>query len=69
MKTASNVSRVLSAAMAAACSLGLLAAVAQHLDPGRLAVNPQVVQWERVVVTAPAPAPTVAAAQARTASN
>jgi len=61
MKSASNLSRVLSAAMAALCSLGLLAAVGQQLTP-------QVVQLERVVVTAPAHA-AVAAVAARTATN
>lgn len=69
MKTASTPSRVLSAALAAVCSLGLLAAVGQQLNPARLAASPQVVQLEPVVVMAPAPAPAVAAAQAPTASN
>jgi hypothetical protein len=68
MKSASNLSRVLSAAMAALCSLGLLAAVGQQLNPSRLALTPQVVQLERVVVTAPAHA-AVAAVAARTATN
>jgi len=68
MKPASNLSRVTSAAMAAVCSLGLLAAVGQQINPSRLAVSPHVVELERVVVTAPAAAAVVAVA-ARTVAN
>ena len=68
MKTASNLSRVTSAAMAALCSLCLFAAVGQLMNPTRLAVSPHVVELERVVVTAPAAA-AVAAVAARTVAN
>lgn len=67
MNSASNLSRVLSAAMAALCSLGLLAAVGQQMNPDRLAVNPHVVEFERVIVTAPAAA--VAAIPASSVAN
>jgi hypothetical protein len=68
MQNTSNLSRVLSAAMAAACSLILLAAVGEQMNPSRLAASPQVFELERVVVTAPTPA-AVAAAATRTATN
>lgn len=68
MNAVSIQSRLISATMAAVCSLALLATVGQQMDPSRLAQTPQVVQLERVVVTAPAQ--TVAAAIiAPTASN
>jgi hypothetical protein len=68
MNTVSIPSRLISAAMAAVCSLALLATVGQQLNPSRLAQSPQVVQLEPVVVTAPAH--TVAAAiAAPTATN
>lgn len=68
MNAASNLSRVISAVMAATCSLVLLATVGEQMNPSRLAAAPHVVELERVVVTAPAQA-TVAAAPARTAAN
>jgi len=68
MNTASILSRVTSAVMAAACSLCLLAAVGQQMNPSRLAANPHVVELERVVVTAPAAA-AVAVVAARTVAN
>jgi hypothetical protein len=68
MNTVSIPSRLISATMAAVCSLALLATVGQQLNPSRLAQSPQVVQLEPVVVTAPAH--TVAAAiAAPTATN
>ncbi|HTT09931.1 MAG TPA: hypothetical protein VMG60_03490 [Burkholderiaceae bacterium] len=69
MKSTSIVSRVLSAAMAIACSLVLMTKLGRTMDPSRLAMEPHVVEMERVVVTAPAPAPTVATARARTMAN
>jgi len=60
MNTTSNQSRLLSAAMAVLCSLALLMAVGQTLDPSRLSVVPHVVELDRVVVTAPVQ-PTIAA--------
>jgi len=68
MQSTSNLSRVLSAAMAAVCSLVLLAAVGEQMNPSRLAASPQVFELERVVVSAPTPA-AVAAAATRTATN
>jgi len=68
MQTATNLSRVLSAALAVACSLVLLAAVGEQMNPSRLAVSPHVQELGRVVVTAPAQV-TFAKATARTATN
>lgn len=57
MKPASTIlSRIASAALAAACSLGIVAVLGQQLDPSRLAVSPQIVELDRVVISAPAPA-------------
>ena len=70
MRSTSNTSRILSAALAALCSLGLLVLVSEQMNPVRLANTPQVIQWEAVVVTAPAPATVpIAAAAARTVAN
>jgi hypothetical protein len=68
MQTATNLSRVLSAALALACSLVLLAAVGEQMNPSRLAASPQVHELGRVVVTAPAHT-TFAKATAHTATN
>ena len=61
MKTTSNLARVLSATMAVACSLVVLASLTEQMNPTRLAAMPHVVELARVVVTAPAPAAIVAA--------
>ena len=68
MNTASNLSRVFSAAMAVFCSLAIVAMLGQQVNPARLAATPHVVELERVVVTAAAPA-TIAAAASSTAAN
>jgi hypothetical protein len=69
MKTTSNLPRVMSAALAAACSLVLLATVAEQMNPQRLLAVPHVLELERVVVTAPGSQAAVAAAPADTAAN
>lgn len=70
MQATSTFSRILSAALAVLCSFGLLAGVSEQMNPVRLAVAPQVMQMEAVVITAPAPSATpLAAAAARTAAN
>jgi|RhiMethySRZTD1v2_1073278.scaffolds.fasta_scaffold1271178_1 hypothetical protein len=63
MQTASNLSRVVAAAMAALCSLALLATVGQQMNPSRLAATPHVFELERVVVSAPAQTTLVAVAR------
>jgi len=68
MKTTSNLARVLSATMAAACSVVLLASITGQMNPSRLAATPHVVEMARVVVTASAPA-AVAAVAGQTAHD
>jgi len=68
MNTTPNLSRILSAVLAAACSLVLLATVGEQMNPTRLLAVPHVLELERVVVTAPVQA-AVAAAPAHTAAN
>jgi hypothetical protein len=68
MNTTSNLARVLSATMAAACSMVLLASVTEQMNPTRLAATPHVVELARVVVTAPPPA-AIVAASGQTAHN
>jgi len=68
MKTTSNLPRVLSATMAAACSVVLLASITEQMNPSRLAASPHVVEMARVVVTASAPA-AIAAVAGQTAHN
>jgi hypothetical protein len=68
MQTASNLSRVVAAAMAALCSLALLATVGQQMNPSRLAGAPHMFELERVVVSAPAQTTLVTVARA-TATN
>ena len=69
MDSVSNRFRILSAAMAAICSLGLLGAVGQQLNPSLLAFAPHLVELERVVVTAPAQPALAAGVAAKTAAN
>jgi hypothetical protein len=67
MKTTANLTRLLSATMATACTVVLLASITQQLNR-RLAATPHVVEMARVVVTANAPA-AVAAVAGQTAHN
>ena len=62
-------SRLYSAALAMACSVALLVAIGQAMNPGRLALMPHVVELAPVVVTAPAPATVAAQAATQTVAN
>ena len=68
MQATSNLPRILSAALAVACSIGLLTVVGEELNPRRLAVNPQVFQLDPVVVKAPLQ-PALTASVSRSATN
>jgi hypothetical protein len=68
MNASNRLSRLISAALAVVCSLALLTLVAGPMNASRLAIEPHVVQFERVIVTAPAPA-SVAAVPSATATN
>jgi len=69
MTSPSITTRVSSAAMAIVCCAVLMTTLGRTMDPSRLAMEPHVVEMERVVVTAPAPAPAVATLRARTVTD